>query len=213
MQAQQNVWLSSPIKEPYVGISSAEIQRVYSMALRFRFTSPTADTIINKTRTSLDAEIVASLIEAAVRLIPADNSPQGLQLRQEKNKQKNERAKLAESTLIAALPAGPWLDEDQQNKLALSPTPDVRFSKPTIVFGVECHWIEYKNFFGFKKNPFVASKNKRQYRKYVTELGPGIVVYRLGFEVGLLDINGVPIDGVRIFREKEFLTCLDMVKN
>ena len=68
-----------------------------------------------------------------------------------------------------------------------------------------CTWLEYKNYFGFRSNPFVASASKKQYQKYAAQIGPGAVVYRLGFESG-----HVNIDGVMTFREKEVLQDLEM---
>lgn len=52
--------------------------------------------------------------------------------------------------------------------------------------------------FGFQSNIFVASTNKRQCQKYAAYIGPGAIVYRLGFESGNADI-----DGVMAFSEKE----------
>jgi hypothetical protein len=61
----------------------------------------------------------------------------------------------------------------------------------------------FKNYFGFRENPFVASKNKKHFQKYATQIWPGAVVYRLGFET-----DHVNIDGVMTFREREVLQNL-----
>jgi hypothetical protein len=52
-----------------------------------------------------------------------------------------------------------------------------------LIDGHLCHWIEFKNYFGFKSNPLIASKNKKQLKRYASEIGSGAVVYRLGFEI------------------------------
>jgi hypothetical protein len=82
--------------------------------------------------------------------------------------------------------------------LQIRATPDVLFVEPTDINGVVCHWIEYKNMFGFKQNPFVQSKIKQQCRRYALLFGSGIVVYRLGFESSLLNL-----EGVHVMREQE----------
>lgn len=57
-------------------------------------------------------------------------------------------------------------------------------------------WLEYKDYFSFRANPYVASHEKKQFRKYITGIGPGAVIYKLGFEVGY------PLsEGVEAFRE------------
>jgi hypothetical protein len=58
--------------------------------------------------------------------------------------------------------------------------------------------------FGFKANPFVQAKIREQCRRYASLFGPGMIVYRLGFETGLLG----GIEGVHVARERE--VCLWM---
>ena len=82
-------------------------------------------------------------------------------------------------------------------------TPDVLFDTPTMIFGHMCRWIGYKNTFGFKSSPYVHSKNKSQFQRYVTQLGEGAVVYKLGYECGP---NTLP--GVQICREAEAIVCI-----
>lgn len=73
----------------------------------------------------------------------------------------------------------------------LGPTPDMLLITPILVNGHMCHWIEYKNDFGFRKSPFITSSSRKQFRRYTDNIGPGLVVYRLGFEHGFLNIPGV----------------------
>ncbi|TKA74651.1 hypothetical protein B0A55_07965 [Friedmanniomyces simplex] len=61
-------------------------------------------------------------------------------------------------------------------------TPDVLFQCPETICGQVCHWMEYKNTFGFKSNPFVHAKHKAQLHRYVKSFGEGMVVYKLGHE-------------------------------
>lgn len=70
-------------------------------------------------------------------------------------------------------------------------TPDIRFDEPTYILGQLCWWLEFKNHFGFRKNPFVAAKDRRQLLKYATQIGPGAVVYKLGYETSHVNIDGV----------------------
>lgn len=74
-------------------------------------------------------------------------------------------------------------------------TPDILFLQPVHFHGKECRWIEYKNTFGFKKNPFVHSSHRKQLKRYVQDFGAGIIVYKLGFEEKLLNIEGVDYVG------------------
>lgn len=195
----------------YEGIPKVYVTPVFSLARRLRFSQPSADDIIKQTTTPLSREIVAALIDAAVRLLPPDPSPAGLAARQQKDKEKNERALRAETAFLEHFNTFGYrfLSELQQKKNGnTTMTPDIRFHKPTLICGHLCFWLEYKHFFGFRANPFIASSVKKQLRKYATGIGPGAVVYRLGFESG-----HVNIDGVMAFREHEVLASLSAQKN
>jgi hypothetical protein len=130
-----------------------------------------------------------------------DNTPEGIELQIEKHQIKAAEAKHAEDAFCAKLSrlGSDYLREDQQ-RAEIVLTPDVRFEEPTFICSHLCFWLEYKNYFGFRANLFVARQSKKQYWKYVTQIGPGAVVYKLGFETG-----HVNIDGVVTFREKEVL--------
>lgn len=185
---------------------------------------PTADVIIRVTKTELDKEIVSSLIEAALRLLPPATTPQGIKEQQEISRKKRELSQKAEDEFINNLRKKGFLfltEKEQRNgkeaeeekgekkrkkkkKQQMSaPTPDVRFKTSVNISGHTCLWLEYKNFFGFRKNPFVARNNRKQLTRYATEIGPGAVVYRLGYETGHLNI-----EGVRVFRESDLLEQL-----
>lgn len=79
-------------------------------------------------------------------------------------------------------------------------TPDIRFTGPTILCGKVCTWVEYKNSFGFRKNPMIHSKHVKQLRAYRSAFGEGMMIYKLGYEQNLLDI-----DGVSCYREAEVI--------
>jgi len=159
------------------------------------------DDILRKTKTELDITIVSSLISAALRNLPIDNTPQGLALRTEKHRIKRAESQQAEDAFCMELSrlGHVYLREQHQQGVG-AVTPDVRFETPIPICGHLCLWIEYKNYFGFRSNPFIAAQNKKQYQRYATQIGPGAVVYKLGFETGHVDI-----DGVMTFREKEVL--------
>jgi len=187
----------------YSGIPRSVVSPVYTTAFKLRFKQPTVDDILRRTKTELENPIVSALISAALRLLPIDNTPYGIALRTEKHRVKAAEAKCAEDGFCIALSRCglKYIRESQQQGEAS--TPDVLFRNPTIICGHLCFWLEYKNYFGFRANPFVASKNKKQFQKYATQIGPGAVVYKLEFE-----IDHVNIDGVLSFREKEVLQDL-----
>jgi len=127
----------------YIALSSI---LVYATAVRLRFEQPTVNDIRRKTGTELDEMIVSSLIGAARRLLPIDNTPQGNALRIEQHRIKLADSKRAEDTFCAELDrlGYVFLREAQQEGEAV--TPDVRFIKPTNVCGHLCMWLEYKNY-------------------------------------------------------------------
>jgi Protein of unknown function TPD sequence-motif len=142
------------------------------------------------------------LIDTTHRLLPPDNSPQGVKARQLKQKERTERALRAEETFLKHFTelGYQFLDERQQRQQQVgTSSPDILFQRPTVVYGHLCTWLEYKDYFGFRANPYVTSHEKKQFKKYITGIGPGAVVYRLGFEVGHL---------VEAFREQEVVRSL-----
>lgn len=190
---------------PYIGVPRTAVTPVFKMACRLRFMKPDVDMLLRCIDTQLDTMVISALIEAALRLLPPDNSPSGRAEAEERMRQKKERALIQETSFIDKMRnfGYQFKTEREQKELRLSPTPDIRFHEPVSVNGHSCHWIEYKNYFGFKANPFITSKNKKQFRKYVSGLGPGAVVYRLGYE-----IEHIAMIGVETFREAEFLNNL-----
>ena len=130
----------------YLGIHRSIVDPVYATAVRLRFEQPTVNDIRRKTGTELDEMIVSSLIGAARRLLPIDNTPQGNALRIEQHRIKLADSKRAEDTFCAELDrlGYVFLREAQQEGEAV--TPDVRFIKPTNVCGHLCMWLEYKNY-------------------------------------------------------------------
>ncbi|KMW67856.1 uncharacterized protein BDCG_17882 [Blastomyces dermatitidis ER-3] len=118
---------------------------------------------------------------------------------------KEEQARLAETEFTNTIRNLGYVfqTEAEQKESMISPTPDVRFLDPIPISGHLCFWLEYKNYFGFKANPFIASQNKTQLKKYIAKIGPGGVVFRLGFETDHLNIKGV-----KAFHEEDLLQCL-----
>ncbi|KAJ5559520.1 hypothetical protein N7513_001919 [Penicillium frequentans] len=178
---------------------------VFQMACRLRYMKPDVDMLLRYVNTQLDNMIISALIEAALRLLPPENTPEGKAEAKERMQQKRERALLHEVSFINQMRSLGYrfLTESEQKESQLSPTPDIRFHEPVSIHGQSCNWIEYKSYFGFKANPFIASKDKKQFKKYASELGPGAVVYKLGFETG--HITATEIGS---FREAEMLYLL-----
>jgi hypothetical protein len=123
-------------------------------------------------------------------------------------RQRSKQAKIAEDTFVESLSSKGLIftrELDQRSAAeALGEravnTPDIKFTLPVVICGMKCCWLEFKDYFGFPENPFVAQSEKRQFRKYVTALGPGAVVYSLGFQCGYPNI-----EGVWVFRAREVL--------
>ncbi|KAJ9299063.1 hypothetical protein DTO271G3_3305 [Paecilomyces variotii] len=191
----------------YNGITSTAVGKVFSLALQYKHMNPSIDVITRLSKTNLDGDIVSCLIEAALRLLPPPTTPEGIKKQQELSERKRKLAQKAENEFIDALRKkgyGFLTEKEQQKKGQKSGvTPDVRFKDPVNISGHDCSWLEYKNFFGFRQNPFIATKNKKQFRKYLSEMGPGAVVYKFGYETGHLDM-----DGVKAFRESDLLAQL-----
>jgi hypothetical protein len=53
--------------------------------------------------------------------------------------------------------------------------------------------MEHKDTFGFRSNPFVYAKHKAQLHRYVKTFGEGMVVYKLGHERDLFEIEGLHV--------------------
>lgn len=203
-------YLSTPRPE-YVGVAKVVVKQVFSFVCRHRMSLPPVDEVIRRTDTPLATGVVLVLMEAACRLNPLDNSPEGKHTRLEWQRRRAERAQQAEDAFVGHLDRllYPYLRETELKEQAASQettvrcTPDVLFDEPVMLHGRLCHWIEYKHYFGFPKNPFVAGKEKRQMQKYLACLGPGVVVYELGFQMGHLTT-----EGVRVFHIRDILDAL-----
>lgn len=138
-------------------------------------------------------------------------------MRKQRQQARAERALQAEEDFVKIVRAfqNQMMDEMQQSQTlqdaasngqntTIKITPDILFLTPTIINGILCHWIEYKDTFGFKADPFVHKKNCKQYRKYATTFGGGMVVYKLGYQTELLRIEGVVC-----FREAEVIDWIN----
>jgi hypothetical protein len=79
-------------------------------------------------------------------------------------------------------------------------TPDVLFLEATWLCGFRTNWVEYKNMFGFKSNPYVHGKIKKQLKRYTETFGNGMVVFKLGYESEHLSI-----EGLKVMREADVL--------
>lgn len=195
------------------GIPSAFVKRIFKTACRLRYSQPTTEDIVGLTETSLDYDIVAAILEGALRLLPTDDSPDGRIARKNKMETKAAQALAAETAFAARLRTYGFqfsVEAEQRETIRLAIeagsvdtvrlTPDILFSEPTRLCGIDCHWNEYKNMFGFKSDPFVHKKNKKQLQRYVAAFGKGIVVYRLGYEC-----DHLMIDGLTVVREADML--------
>lgn len=189
------------LPQEYDGIPKDQVAPVFRFVCGWRTRLPEVVEIARQTNSTLDHSIILALMEAAQRLNPADNSLAGIESRRIQQRQRAEQAQMSEDAFVEHFrPHGfAFLREFEQRSQAraqgLPPqaTPDMRFSTPITVCGHLCNWIEYKHYFGFPKNPYVASKEKRQIQKYLTEFGPGAIVFELGFQGGHLKREGINV--------------------
>ena len=200
----------------YDGVNGSVIKSIFRTACLLRFSSPQVDNIISRTGTALDSNVVSAILEGALRLLPPNNTLEGTTTRKAIMALKAEQASAAEAGFVAEVKRVlPELSDEQQQKEQIrtavengavaitKSTPDILFTEPTNTCGVMCKWIEYKNMFGFKSNPFVHKKHRAQLRRYVEVFGHGMVVYKLGYESGLFSIAGL-----KCYREAEILLWL-----
>ena len=207
------------LAKPYTGVPTTQIRPVFRTACKQRFGRVSAESVIAMTGTTLDPDVVSAILEGALRLLPPDGSIEGQERRKQEMAHKAAHALRAESAFVDQVRRlQPLLQDESQQKErikaaledgrsdAIRSTPDILFDHPTNLYGRSCRWVEYKNTFGFKSNPFVHQKHKKQLRKYVATFGPGMVVYKLGFEHGLFQI-----DGLSCFREQEVIEWIGQV--
>lgn len=183
----------------YQGEDPKHVAEVFAAAKRICLSDATPEQMVRYARSTMSESIVRSIIEAAIRSRPAGRTPSEVIARLDREKQRAAAARRAERDFIKCLQeAGLHFTTENQQQMdavargqVLRATPDVLFSGPTLIAGHQCLWVEYKNYFGFPTNPFVATKERRQVQKYATHLGPGLVVFSPGFEKGHLRIDGV----------------------
>ncbi len=205
-QTLQTIVVALNSSRDYTGIPRSEVDTVFKVARKLLSQQPSPDRIIERTQTELGRDIVCALINATYRLLPPDKSPEGVEARQQKQNERTKRALSAEQNFRKHFTelGYQFLDERQQRQQQVGAlTPDMLFPRPTLVNGYLCMWLEYKDYFGFRANPYVASHEKKQFRKYITGIGPGAVIYKLGFEV-----EYPSIEGVEAFREQEAVQSL-----
>lgn len=190
----------------YDGIPAGWVKPVFQTACRIRSANPTVEGLIRLTRTTLDPPIVSAILEGARRLLPPDNSPEGQNTRRVEMAMKALQALEAETAFVVQLqrfqPRS--MTEEQQNESirlkieagsanVVKATPDMLFLEPTWLCGHRTNWVEYKNMFGFKSNPYVHSKIKKQLKRYIDTFGNGMVVFKLGYESDHLSIEGLKV--------------------
>lgn len=204
--------LDSPAHIPkarkcYPGIPRSEVTPVFAAACRLCFQQPTVDSLSRQVKTKLEEAVISAIIAAALRLLPTDDTLQGIALRTKQLRIRAAKAKFAEDSFCAELARLGYKFSRECQQKGEAVTPDIRFDEPISVFGQLCWWLEFKDYFGFRRNPFVVAKDKRQFLKYSTQTGPGSVVYKLGYETSHVNINRVVT-----FREEEVLQHLSLKK-
>lgn len=84
----------------YIGVPRTTVAPVFKMACRLRFMKPDVNMLLGCIDTPLDRMIISALIEAALRLLPPDNTPEGRAEAKERMQQKMEQALLNEVSFI-----------------------------------------------------------------------------------------------------------------
>lgn len=193
------------ITTPYFGLPRSMVKPVFEMACRLRFMKIDVEMLLKYVDTKLDHEVVSYLVEAALRLVPPNKTLEDASEARMKMIQKAGRASFNEKNFVNQFRAlgYEFLTEDEQKKLQIQPTPDIRFYEPVMLSRQWCYWVEYKSYFGFSENPHINSKDSKQFKKYATKLGPGAVVYKLGYEM-----EHITVQDVTFHRETEFLDYL-----
>lgn len=187
------------VRTQYNGISPSLIKPVYKLAVQLRRECPTVEDIVLVTGTRLESPIITALVNAAERLNSLSESREDAQRRAERQQQRSQLAQVAEDAFIEhfSRQGFNFATEVQQRQQAkhlgqrATHTPDMKFTSPVMICGLPCNWLEFKDYFGFPDNPFVSSSEKRQLKKYVLALGPGAVVYSLGFQSNYPNIKDV----------------------
>lgn len=62
----------------YSGIPTAVIKPIFKAACALRYYNPTVGDLVRSTISTLDEQILGSILEGALRLLPPDESPKGL---------------------------------------------------------------------------------------------------------------------------------------
>ena len=100
---QQDVTTSAHYQIRYRGVPRSEVTRVYEIARQLRFRQPEVHDVRQRIQTELSDDIVSSIIAGAVRLLPADNTPGGITLREERNRLVRTQALDAENRFCAVI--------------------------------------------------------------------------------------------------------------
>lgn len=133
----------------YTGVPRTTVTPVFKMACRLRFKNPNVDMLLGYIDTQLDHPVISALIEAALRLLPPEITPEGGAEANKRIQSKMAKALLNETTFIGQMRSFRYQfqTESEQKEAHLRPTPDIRFPKPVLIQGRPCYWVEYKSYF------------------------------------------------------------------
>lgn len=182
--------------DEYNGIPLVLIRPIFASARRLRFSRPTVTHIVNDINSRLDHGIVSAILEGALH---PEDTPDSHAIRREEMALKATHTLEAETKFVNKIRKiqldieddaenGEWIkiaiDQGSNNVIRL--TPDISFASLATIRGYTCYRIEYKNTFGLKFNPFLHAMHKKQLRQHIATFGLGMVVYKMGYECGLL---------------------------
>jgi hypothetical protein len=121
---------------------------------------PDVNVLLSYIDTQLERMIISALIEAALRLLPPDDTPEGRLEAKEIMQLKMERANIQEIAFLNQVRdfGYQFLTEKEQRNGQLRSTPDIRSVEPILIDGHLCHWIEFKNYIGFKSTHLSLQK-------------------------------------------------------
>lgn len=74
---KQTINVVQRVDLPYVGVPARDVKQIFGAPLLLRFVKPAASIVIRKTGTKVELEVVAAMLEGALRLLPPDDMGDG----------------------------------------------------------------------------------------------------------------------------------------
>ena len=120
--------------------------KIFSIAMQLRLRNPSPEILAQLTDSSLSTDIIRSIIEATKRLLPVDNTVDGITARRQRDRERAERARQAEDHFVGCFQQRGYrlMTESEQKERAIAAfrvlhaTPDIIFPEAVVVSGYPC---------------------------------------------------------------------------